>query len=306
MKPKLIIVAGPTAVGKTKYAIELAKKCNGEIVSLDSVQVYKEFDIGTAKPTKEELQEVPHYMIDEISPLVNLNVKEYKDMAMKYISQILDRKKVPILVGGSGFYIDAVLYDTEFIEEDKDETKRIRSELENIYDTYGEKYLHDMLAKVDEKSADAIPPANVKRVIRAIEFFKLHNMPISVHNEIEKKRESKFDYTFYVLNMDREKLYERINSRVDKMISDGLLNEVKTLISGGITDKYNAMNSIGYKELYDLYKKNGGVLKADDMNEKEKNELDKTIDMIKQHSRNYAKRQLTWFRSKKNVIWIMK
>lgn len=306
MKPKLIIVAGPTAVGKTKYAIELAKKCNGEIVSLDSVQVYRGFDIGTAKPTKEELQEVPHYMIDEISPLVNLNVKEYKDMAMKYISQILDRKKVPILVGGSGFYIDAVLYDTEFIEEDKDETKRIRSELENIYDTYGEKYLHDMLAKVDKKSADAIPPANVKRVIRAIEFFKLHNMPISVHNEIEKKRESKFDYTFYVLNMDREKLYERINSRVDKMISDGLLNEVKTLISEGITDKYNAMNSIGYKELYDLYKKNGGVLKADDMNEKEKNELDKTIDMIKQHSRNYAKRQLTWFRSKKNVIWIMK
>lgn len=306
MKPKLIIVAGPTAVGKTKYAIELAKKCNGEIVSLDSVQVYKGFDIGTAKPTKEELQEVPHYMIDEISPLVNLNVKEYKDMAMKYISQILDKKKVPILVGGSGFYIDAVLYDTEFIEEDKDETKRIRSELENIYDTYGEKYLHDMLEKVDEKSADAIPPANVKRVIRAIEFFKLHNMPISVHNEIEKKRESKFDYTFYVLNMDREKLYERINSRVDKMISDGLLNEVKTLISEGITDKYNAMNSIGYKELYDLYKKNGGVLKADGMNEKEKNELDKTIDMIKQHSRNYAKRQLTWFRSKKNVIWIMK
>ena len=300
-KPKLIIVAGPTAIGKTDYAINLAKNCDGEIVSLDTVQVYKGLNIGSAKPSEEQLKEVPHYMIDEVDPSVNLNVKDFKDLATKYINDILDRKKQPILVGGSGFYIDAVLFDTEFLYEDENESNKIRQELELDLKDKGVDYLYEELKKVDEKALSYIPKENTRRVIRAIEFYRLHGMPISIHNENERNKECKYDYTYNVLCMDRNKLYERINHRVDLMIRNGLLSEVKSLINKGYNLSLNSMNSIGYKELYYFCRERDEIKNINNLDLDSKKELDKIIEEIKMHSRNYAKRQMTWFRSKKNI-----
>ena len=300
-KPKLTIVAGPTAVGKTDYAINLAKSCDGEIISLDSVQVYKGLDIGSAKPSLEQLKEVPHYMIDEVDPSVNLNVKDFKNLATKYIKDILSRDKLPILVGGSGFYIDAVLFDTEFLYEDENESNRIRRELEYDLEIKGIDYLYDELKKVDAKALDYIPKGNVRRVIRAIEFYRLHGIPISVHNAKERSKECKYDYTYDVLCMDRDKLYKRIDLRIDEMIKKGLLLEVKSLINKGYDLSLNAMNSIGYKELYNFCKVREEIRNIDELDCESKKELDEIIEEIKKHSRNYAKRQMTWFRSKKFI-----
>ena len=300
-KPKLTIVAGPTAVGKTDYAINLAKSCDGEIISLDSVQVYKGLDIGSAKPSLEQLKEVPHYMIDEVDPSVNLNVKDFKNLATKYIKDILSRDKLPILVGGSGFYIDAVLFDTEFLYEDENESNRIRRELEYDLEVKGIDYLYDELKKVDAKALDYIPKGNVRRVIRAIEFYRLHGIPISVHNAKERSKECKYDYTYDVLCMDRDKLYKRIDLRIDEMIKKGLLLEVKSLINKGYDLSLNAMNSIGYKELYNFCKVREEIRNIDELDCESKKELDEIIEEIKKHSRNYAKRQMTWFRSKKFI-----
>lgn len=305
MKNKVIVIAGPTAVGKTKYAIELAKKNNGEIVSLDSVQVYKYLDIGSGKVTKDEMQGIPHYMISVVEPSVNLNVKEFKDMAVKYIDDILSRGKTPILVGGNGFYIRAILFNTDFLEEDEKLHSKVREELYDELDNKGIEVLYNRLKEIDFESYNKIPIGNVSRIIRALEFYKLHNFPISVHNSNEKAKESIYDYKFYVLNMNREKLYDRINKRVDKMIKDGLLLEIKKLIDMSINKNSNAMKSIGYKELYDfcLNKKNFDINLFD---KKTKIELEDRIKLIKKNSRNYAKRQLTWFRAQKNIIWIEK
>ena len=300
-KQKLTIVAGPTAVGKTDYAINLAKSCGGEIISLDSVQVYKGLDIGSAKPSLEQLKEVPHYMIDEVDPSVNLNVKDFKNLATKYIKDILSRDKLPILVGGSGFYIDAVLFDTEFLYEDENESNRIRRELEYDLEVKGIDYLYDELKKVDAKALDYIPKGNVRRVIRAIEFYRLHGIPISVHNAKERSKECKYDYTYDVLCMDRDKLYKRIDLRIDEMIKKGLLLEVKSLINKGYDLSLNAMNSIGYKELYNFCKVREEIRNIDELDCESKKELDEIIEEIKKHSRNYAKRQMTWFRSKKFI-----
>lgn len=303
MKNKVIVVAGPTAVGKTKYAIELAKKNNGEIVSLDSVQVYKYLDIGSGKVTKAEMDGIPHYMIDVVEPSVNLNVKEFKDMAVKYIDDIISREKTPILVGGTGFYIRAILFDTDFLEEDEKLHLKVREELYDELDKKGIEILYNRLKEVDFESYKKIPIGNVTRIIRALEFYKLHNFPISEHNLVEKAKESKYDYDFYVLNMDRAKLYDRINKRVDKMINDGLLFEVKKLIDMGINKDSNSMKSIGYKELYDfcIDKNNFDINLFDDETKKE---LENKIELIKKNSRNYAKRQLTWFKAQKNIIRI--
>lgn len=303
-KSKIYIVAGPTAVGKTQYSIDLAKKLDGEIVSLDSVQVYKHLNIGTAKITSDEMQGIKHYMIDEVEPNINLNVKEFKDMANAYINDILSREKVPILVGGSGFYIRAVLYDTEFLDEDDIESQNIRKELNNLYEEKGIDYLFDILKYIDVESSEIIPKENVKRVVRAIEFYKLHGFPISKHNSEEKAKESIYDYEFYVLNMERDRLYDRINARVDKMISDGLLIEIKQLINMGFGSDLNSMRSIGYAELYDFVRKNDEIRDINELSSDKKEELNFLVDKIKQHSRNYAKRQLTWFKAQKNIIWI--
>ena len=304
MKNKLVVIAGPTAVGKTKYAIDYAKEHNGEIVSLDSVQVYKCLNIGTAKPSKEELESIPHYMIDEVEPYINLNVKEFKDLANKYITKIYEKNKLPILVGGTGFYIKAVLYDTEFLYEDDLEVKSIREELYSRLKNEGINSLYNELSLIDPESITKIPKENERRVIRAIEFYKLHGMPISTHNREENERESKYDYEFYVLNMDRDKLYDRINRRVDNMIENGLLKEIKSIIDMGIDKNCNSMRSIGYSELYDFCKDREMIENVSLLDDVSKEKLNVVINLIKQHSRNYAKRQLTWFKSQKNIRWI--
>ena len=304
MKNKLVEIAGPTAVGKTKYAIEYAKAHNGEIVSLDSMQVYKYLNIGTAKPSHDELNEVPHYMIDEIMPNINLNVKEFKDMAKKYIELIYKKNKLPILVGGTGFYIKAVLYDTDFLYEDDEKASVIRNELYERLKNDGIDSLYSELKLIDPKSAEKIPIGNERRIIRAIEFYKLHNFTISEHNERENNKNSIYDFEFFVLNTDREKLYKKIDDRVDVMIEKGLLKEIKTLIDMGLDKNLNSMKSIGYSELYDFCKENDVINDIADLNEEKKSELKIIIDLIKQHSRNYAKRQLTWFRAQKNIKWI--
>ena len=306
MKNKLVVIAGPTAVGKTKYAIDYALAHNGEIVSLDSMQVYKYLDIGTAKPTREELQLVPHYMIDEVMPTVNLNVKEFKELANKYIDIIYKKGKLPILVGGTGFYIKAVLYDTDFLYEDDDETSKIREELYERLEKEGIDSLYGELQKIDPESAIKIPKNNERRVIRAIEFYKLHNIPISKHNREENEKERKYDFDFYVLEMDREELYDRINKRVDMMIENGLLKEVKALIDMGLDKDLNSMKSIGYSELYDFCKERDVIENVNDLDQDSKNKLKLIVDLIKQHSRNYAKRQMTWFRAQKNVEFVRK
>ncbi len=303
-KDKIYVVAGPTAVGKTEYSIDLAKKIGGEIISLDSVQVYKHLNIGSAKITKEEMGGIRHYMIDEVEPSVNLNVKEFKDMANVYIKDILKRGKAPILVGGSGFYIRAILYNTDFLEENDTEVLKTREKLKNELDAKGVDYLYERLKEIDIESAKVIPKENVKRVMRAIEFYEMHNFPISKHNLEEKMKESYYEYEFYVLNMERDRLYERINKRVDNMIADGLLLEIKGLINMGLSSDLNSMRSIGYAELYDFVKKNDPINNINELKENDKEELNYLIDKIKQHSRNYAKRQLTWFKAQKNIIWI--
>ena len=304
MKDKLYVVAGPTAVGKTKFSIELAKELDGEIVSLDSVQVYKYLDIGSAKITKDEMEGIRHYMIDEVEPNVNLNVKEFKDMANKYIDDILKRKKVPILVGGSGFYIRAVLFDTDFLEENEEQSLDVRNKLYEELEQRGVDSLYDELKSVDPDSIEKIPKENVRRLIRALEFYRIHGKTISLHNKEERAKESKYDYTFYVLNMDRERLYTRINERVDKMIEKGLLIEVKRLINMGLGKDLNSMKSIGYAELYDFVKNNDEIHNIEELGLDEREEIKNIIELIKQHSRNYAKRQLTWFKSQEKIEWI--
>ena len=304
MKKKLVVIAGPTAVGKTKYAIDYAKMHNGEIVSLDSVQVYKHLNIGSAKPTKIELAEVPHYMIDEVEPNINLNVKEFKERANNYIYKIYEKNKLPILVGGTGFYIKAVLFDTEFLYEDDLKVQKLREELYSRLKKEGIDSLYRELEKIDPESVIKIPKANERRVIRAIEFYMLHGIPISKHNRLENEKDSKYDYEFYVLNMNRDILYNRINSRVDNMINAGLLKEVKKLIDMGVDKNNNSMKSIGYNELYEFCKERELIEDITELDKASREKLDIIVDIIKQHSRNYAKRQLTWFRAQKNIKWI--
>ena len=303
-KKKLTIIAGPTAVGKTEYAINYALENNGEIISLDAVQIYKDLNIGSAKPSIEEMSRVPHYMVDILDPSVNINVKEFKDMAVKYIDDIHSRGKLPLLVGGSGFYINAILFDTDFLYEDDNEVKRLRQKYEKELSNNGIDYLYSRLKEVDPNAIEYIPKENVRRVIRALEFYELHNMPISKYNETERLKESPYEYNYFVLNMDRDRLYSRINKRVDKMIENGLLKEVKSLINKGYGKDLNSMNSIGYNELYDYVKEREEISDISTLDDESMRDLKNIIDEIKKHSRNYAKRQLTWFRSQKNVTWI--
>ncbi|HOA81967.1 MAG TPA: tRNA (adenosine(37)-N6)-dimethylallyltransferase MiaA, partial [Defluviitaleaceae bacterium] len=222
MKKPLIVIAGPTASGKTSISIQLAKKINGEIISADSMQVYKYMDIGTAKPTKDEMEGIPHYLIDEFDPKDEFSVAIFQEKAKKYLEIIYSKNKIPILVGGTGFYIQALVYDINFMEINND--YEYRSYLENLSKEKGNQYIHDMLSKVDPVSASKIHPNNIKRIIRALEYYKLTNKPISQHNEEEKKNKfSPYNTAFFCLNMNREILYKRIDTRVDQMIKLGLV-----------------------------------------------------------------------------------
>lgn len=290
MKKKLLIIAGPTAVGKTNLSIKLAKELNGEIVSTDSMQIYKYMDIGSAKITKEEMEGIPHHMIDVVDPETPFSVAEYKNMALKCIEDIISRNKLPILVGGTGLYINALTCNMNFTEAESDE--EYRKELELLAEEHGNEYIHNMLKDIDPISYKEIHYNNRKRVIRALEVYKLTNKPFSSFNSGEEFYNGPYDVKYYVLNMNREKLYERINLRVDIMIENGLIDECIKLKDMGYNSLMQSMQGIGYKEV--LYYLDNKIT------------YDKAIEMIKQGSRNYAKRQLTWFRRDPRAIFMNK
>ncbi len=279
MKDKLIVISGPTASGKTGLAIELANKLNGEIVSADSMQLYKLMDIGTAKPDAAELSQAKHYMIDEIMPDEEMSIATFKDLAFGYIQKIISEGKLPIICGGTGFYTNAVIYNTDFAETNVD--TKYRDEMYKLAEEKGNEFVHDLLRKVDEDSADKIHANNIKRVIRALEYFKETGQKISEHNEAEKAKEKFFDTKQIILNVDREKLYNKINYRVDLMVEQGLFEEVESLMKLGYKENLTSMQGIGYKEIIQYFK--GEVTK------------DEAIELVKQNSRRYAKKQVTWF-----------
>jgi tRNA dimethylallyltransferase len=289
-KKPLIILTGPTAVGKTSLSIGLARAINGEIISADSMQIYKYMDIGTAKISPEEMEDVPHYLTSEFEPDEEFSVVKFQEYAKRYIKSIHERNKIPILVGGTGFYIQSVLYDICFDDNDSDNS--YRRELEEIAKTKGSDYLHGLLIDIDPESAKLIHPNNTKRIIRALEYIKQTGQPISVHNKEQREKESPYNYCYFVINKDRARLYNSINQRVDIMISKGLIDEVKQLITMGYTKDMLSMQGLGYKEIIDYLEDNCS--------------LDKAIEILKRNTRHYAKRQITWFKREKDVIWINK
>ncbi len=248
MKP-LVILTGPTAVGKTGLSIDLAKKINAEIISADSMQIYKKMDIGTAKIMPEEMSGIRHYLVDELLPDEPFNVVLFQEMAKEALDKIYSKGKIPLVVGGTGFYIQALLYDIHFDEND-DDTK-YREELNRLADLKGNEYLHLMLKDVDPVSAENIHPNNRKRVIRALEFYKKTGTPISRHNETESERKSPYNFEYFVLNDARNKLYDKIDRRVDLMLENGLIDEVKSLMDEGYTKDLISMQGLGYKEIID-------------------------------------------------------
>ena len=290
MKRPMIILTGPTAVGKTKASIALAKSIGAEIISADSMQVYKDMDIGSAKIRPEEMQDVPHYLIDELNPDEEFHVVRFQEMAKQAMEKIYANGHVPIVVGGTGFYIQALLYDIDFTESNEDSA--YREELEQIAKERGAEYLHEELRKVDEKSAETIHANNVKRVIRALEFFKQTGQKISEHNETERAKESPYAFCYFVLTDERSNLYDRIDKRVDQMMQDGLTEEVKRLKERGYTKDMVSMQGLGYKELLEYLDGNCT--------------LEEAVYVLKRDTRHFAKRQLTWFRRERDVIWIDK
>lgn len=290
MKKPIIILTGPTAVGKTKASIGLAKAVGGEIISADSMQIYKYMDIGSAKIRPEEMQGVKHYLVDELEPSEEFHVVRFQQMAKQAMEEIYAKGKIPIVVGGTGFYIQALLYDIDFTKNEEDTV--YRKELETLANEKGAVYLHEMLRTVDPASADSIHANNVKRVIRALEFYKLTGEKISEHNEKERAKESPYAFCYFVLNDDRKLLYDRIDQRIDKMLEEGLLEEVTALKNKGYTKDMVSMQGLGYKEILDYL--NGECT------------LEEAIYILKRDTRHFAKRQLTWFRRERDVIWIDK
>lgn len=290
MKKPLIILTGPTAVGKTKASISLAKAIGGEIISADSMQVYKEMDIGSAKIHPEEMEGVPHYLVDALNPDEEFHVVRFQQMAKDAMEQIYANGHIPIVVGGTGFYIQALLYDIDFTENDGDTA--FRTEMEEFAQVHGAEALHEKLREVDPASADTIHANNVKRVIRALEFFHQTGKKISEHNEEERQKESPYNFVYFVLNDERAHLYERINLRVDLMVKEGLLEEVSALKAKGYTKDMVSMQGLGYKEILDCL--DGEI------------SLEEAIYRIKRDTRHFAKRQITWFKREREVIWLNK
>ena len=286
----MIILTGPTAVGKSALSVELAKKINGALISADSMQVYRHMDIGSAKITPEEMQGVTHYMIDELEPDEEFHVVRFVTMAKEYLKEIYADGKIPIIAGGTGFYIQALLYDIDFTEQQCDET--YRRQLEDLAREHGAEYLHGILREVDPASAEAIHANNIKRVIRALEFYHLSGKKISEHNETERQKQSPYNFAYFVLTDERAKLYERIDRRVNAMIEAGLVEEVKKLKSMGCSREMVSMQGLGYKEI--LAYLDGGCT------------LEEAAYIIKRETRHFAKRQLTWFKRERDVIWLDK
>lgn len=285
MKPKVISIVGPTAVGKTKLSIEVAKKYNGEIISGDSMQVYRGMDIGTAKIKPEEMQHIPHHMIDIKNPDEDFSVADFQYYVQKYIKEITSRGRVPIIVGGSGLYIQSVLNDYHFSEEKRDE--ELTNKLEEEMKQNGIEPLYQRLIEIDPVQAEKIHPNNYRRVIRALEVFEKTGLTMTEYQQ-QQSGDSPYNSILIGLEMERELLYDRINKRIDKMIQEGLLYEVKTLLDNGY-ENYQSMKAIGYKELIPY-------LKGD-------SSLEESIELLKRNSRRYAKRQYTWFKNKMDVNW---
>lgn len=286
----LIILTGPTAVGKTALSIGLAKAVDGEIISADSMQVYRKMNIGTAKIQQSEMQGVRHHLIDILDPGEDFNVVLFKKYALEAMKDIYSREKIPVVVGGTGFYIQALLYNINF--EDNDNDMSYREELQTLAAEHGNSYIHDMLAGVDPESAEKIHENNVKRVIRALEFYKKTGMKISEHNEAESQKESPYNFEYFVLNDDRQKLYDRIDRRIDIMLADGLLDEVRSLVDEGYSRDLVSMQGLGYKEMIDYIQ--------------ERYTLDEAVYTLKRDTRHFAKRQVTWFKREKQVTWVNK
>lgn len=289
MKP-MVVVTGPTAVGKTELSIQLAQKLDGEIISADSMQIYQKMDIGTAKIRKEEMDGIPHHLIDVLDPSEEFNVARFQEMAKDALAGIYRRGRIPLIVGGTGFYIQGLLYDIDFTKEEQD--FRYRENLQKKAKEEGAQAIHKMLQAVDPASAQKIHPNNIKRVIRALEFYHLNGRKISEHNEQESRKESPYRFAYFVLNQNRTTLYERINHRVDLMLEAGLVEEVRRLKEAGYGKNLVSMQGIGYKEVLDYL--DGKMT------------LEETADQIKKDTRHFAKRQLTWFGREKEVIMIDK
>ncbi|EJS04004.1 tRNA (adenosine(37)-N6)-dimethylallyltransferase MiaA [Bacillus mycoides] len=284
-REKVAVIIGPTAVGKTKLSIDLAKALNGEVISGDSMQIYRTMDIGTAKVTTDEMDGIPHYMIDIKDPEDSFSVAEFQERVRKCIREITERGKLPIIVGGTGLYIQSVLFDYQFTDEAGDAT--YREQMEKLALEHGVEYVHKKLQEVDPESAERIHANNVRRVIRALEIF--HTTGEKMSNQLEKQEnELLYDVSLIGLTMDREMLYDRINLRVNLMIEQGLLEEVKGLHERGVRD-CQSIQAIGYKEIYDYFENRVS--------------LEEAVSQLKTNSRRYAKRQLTWFRNKMDVTW---
>ena len=288
-KKPLVIIAGPTATGKTAVSVELAARLNGSIISADSMQVYRGMDIGSAKVTEEEKRGIPHYLIDVADPEDSWNVVRFQKEAVNAVDAILAEGRLPFLVGGTGFYIQALLYGIDFTQMEADSDDR--ASMEEAARRDGPQALHRRLQEIDPEAAEAIHPNNVKRIIRALEFAQNSGgLKISEHNRRERMREPAFNAVFFVLTMDRKKLYERIDARVDLMMQKGLADEVRRLRAGGLTASDVSMQGIGYRQIFPALEGEYS--------------LDEAVRLIKRDSRHFAKRQLTWFRREKNVIWI--
>lgn len=287
-KKPLIILTGPTAVGKTNLSIELAKTIHGQIISADSMQVYRYMDIGTAKIQPEEMQGIRHYLIDVLEPWEDFDVVRFQTLAKESLEQIYAEGAVPIIVGGTGFYIQALLYDIDFTENDAKDG--YREELHLYAKQHGAEALHERLRQVDSKSADMIHANNVKRVIRALEFYHETGTCISEHNENQRQKESPYEFRYFVLNDDRAKLYQRIDQRIDGMLEQGLVSEVERLSEMGCSREMVSMQGLGYKEILAFL--NGECT------------LEEAVYVLKRDTRHFAKRQLTWFRRERDVIWM--
>ena len=289
-KKPMVILTGPTAVGKTALSIELAKKINGAIISADSMQVYKYMDIGSAKIMPEEMQNIKHYLVDELLPTDEFHIVKFQEMAKAALEEIYSDGKIPIIVGGTGFYIQGLLYDIDFSKQDAD--YEYRMELEAFAKEHGAQALHERLRKIDQVSYETIHANNIKRVIRALEYYHLSGKPISEHNEQERQKESPYHFAYFVLNDDRKNLYDRIEKRIDIMLEQGLLEEVTGLKQMGCHKDMVSMQGLGYKEI--LAYLDGEC------------SLEEAVDLLKKETRHFAKRQLTWFRRERDVIWFDK
>ena len=289
-KKPMVILTGPTAVGKTALSIELAKKINGAIISADSMQVYKYMDIGSAKIMPEEMQKIKHYLVDELLPTDEFHIVKFQEMAKAALEEIYSDGKIPIIVGGTVFYIQGLLYDIDFSKQDAD--YEYRMELEAFAKEHGAQALHERLRKIDPVSYETIHANNIKRVIRALEYYHLSGKPISEHNEQERQKESPYHFAYFVLNDDRKNLYDRIEKRIDVMMEQGLLEEVTRLKQMGCHKDMVSMQGLGYKEI--LAYLDGEC------------SLEEAVDLLKKETRHFAKRQLTWFRRERDVIWFDK